>query len=279
MRFPYLLLFLSLGACNQSGSGSPPAKPAAPAAYTYPAPVKGKYSEINSGKFDLVDGIANDANGGTIVYVTEKQIASPVLAESTCAMAQARSLALLRNSGYIQVRLNADGSASYFEAGTPFHGQMIDRAGRAVRVSGGKVKEGRVEGSVTEKGHAQFDFDLPATKREPPRVPTKDELFATYTKIRKAAIAKDLAALLFAQGFEAKQIEKIRGLAGIDADFAVHADRFMEPGAPEEATIEPGTIRVGGKGKNSKGAAFFNFYFFAPCGEKLVLVRVGENPQ
>jgi hypothetical protein len=53
----------------------------------------------------------------------------------------------------------------------------------------------------------------------------------------------------------------------------------MEPGAPEGATIEPGTIRVGGKGKNSKGAAFFNFYFFAPCGETLVLVRIGENPQ
>src|SRR5437763_1402985 len=100
-RFLYLLLFLGLAACNQSGtsgSASAPANPAAVPAYTYPAPVKGKYSEINSGKFDLVDGIANDANGGTVVYVTEKQIASPVLADSTCAMAQARSLALLRNS-------------------------------------------------------------------------------------------------------------------------------------------------------------------------------------
>ena len=146
-------------------------------------------------------------------------------------------------------------------------------------MSGGKVKEGRVEGSVTDKGHGQFDFDLPVTKREPPRVPTKDELFATYTKIRKAAIAKDLAALLSAQGFEAKQIEKIGGLAGIDADFAVHADRFLEPGAPGEETIQPGTIRVRGEGKNSKGAKFVNFYFFAPCGEKLVLVKIGENPQ
>jgi hypothetical protein len=45
------------------------------AAYTYPALVKGKYSEINTGKFDLVDGIANDTNGGAVVYVTEKQIA------------------------------------------------------------------------------------------------------------------------------------------------------------------------------------------------------------
>src|SRR5260221_8125494 len=138
MRFPYLLVFLALAACNQSGTGSAPAKTAAapPAAYTCPAPWKGKYSEVNSGKFDLVDGIANDENGGTVVYVPEKQIASPVLADSTCAMAQARSLALLRNSGYIQVRLNADGSASYFEAGTPYHGQMIDQAGRAVRVGG-----------------------------------------------------------------------------------------------------------------------------------------------
>src|SRR5260221_14615363 len=123
------LLILALAACNQSGTGGSASAPSKPAAYTYPPPVKGKYSEINSGKFDLVDGIAKDANGGTVVYVTEKQIASPALADSTCAMAQARSLALLRNSGYIQVRLNADGSASYFEAGTPYHGQMIDLGG------------------------------------------------------------------------------------------------------------------------------------------------------
>jgi len=236
------------------------------------------------GKFDLVDGIANDANAGTVVYVTEKQIASPLLADSTCAMAQARALTLLRNSGHIQIRLDAGGNASYFEAGTPYGGRRIDRAGRTAKVSGGKVKEGRVAGSVTDKGHGQFDFDLavvPAkagTQFESRKV-TKDELFATYTKIRKAAIAKDLAAQLSAQGFEAKQIEKIRGLAGIDADLAVHADRFMEPGAPEEPTIEPGTIRVGGKGKNSKGAAFINYYWFAPCREKLVLISIGENPQ
>jgi hypothetical protein len=135
-RSLYPLLFLALAACNQSGTGSAPAKPTAPAAYTYPAPVKGKYSEVNSGKFDLVDGIANDANGGTVVYVTGKQIASPVLADSTCAMAQARALTLLRNSGYLQIRLDAGGNASYFEAGTPYGGQRIDRAGRTAKVSG-----------------------------------------------------------------------------------------------------------------------------------------------
>src|SRR5258708_23703989 len=160
VQFLCRLLFLALAACNQSGDSGSASTPAKPAAYTYPAPVKGKYSEVNSGKFDLVDGIANDANGGTVVYVTEKQIASPVLADSTCAMAQARSLALLRNSGYIEITLNAGGSASYFEAGTPYHGQMIDRAGRAVKVGGGKGRHGRVEGIGGEKGHAKCDFGL-----------------------------------------------------------------------------------------------------------------------
>jgi len=30
---------------------------------------------------------------------------------------------------------------------------------------------------------------------------------------------------------------------------------------------------------NSKGAKFINFYHFAPCRERLVLVSISENPQ
>ena len=275
-------LLLGVSACDQSGGGSTAttaAKPvaAAPAPYTYPAPVKGKYSEVNTGKFDLVDGVAYAADKDTVLYVTEKQIASPVLAGSACAMTQARALALLRNSGYVRVNMNASGKASYFEAGTPYGGKMIDRAGRSTKVSGGKVKEGHVGGSVSDQGHAKFEFDLPVAGAEASRTLTQDELLAAYKAVRSAAIKKDMKAMLSAQGFDAAQIEKIRGLAGIDADLAAHADRFLEPGAPEEPDLKAG--RIGGRGKNSKGAAFFNFYTFAPCGQKLVLVSIGENPQ
>jgi hypothetical protein len=282
VRLAFLMLVLGLAACDQSGTGSAPAKSVAPVAvpaYTYPAPVKGKYSEPNSGKFDLVDGVAYAADKDTVLYVTEKQIASPMLTGSACAVSQARSLALLRNSGYITVKLNAAGNPGYFEAGTPYSGRRIDRAGRTAKVSGGKAKDGRVTGSVTDKGHGQFDFDLPVAGAETTRMPTKEELFAAYKAVRQAAIKKDLKALLSAQGFDAKQIEKIRGLEAIDSDVAAHADRFLEPGAPEEPTIQPGTIRVGGSGKNSKGAKFVNYYWFAPCGDKLLLVNIGENPQ
>ena len=280
--FAYLLMALGVAACNPKATETASSKPAAPTAvppYTYPAPVKGRYSEPNSGKFELADGIAYAADKDTVVYVTEKAIASPMLSGSACAVTQARALALLRNSGYIKVKLNAAGNPNYFEAGTPYGGSRIDRAGRTAKVSGGKAKDGHVAGSVTDKGHGQFDFDLAIANAGADRMPTKDELFAAYKQLRSAAMAKDLKAMLSAQGFDAKQIEKIRGLAGIDADFAVHADRFLEPGAPEEPTIQPGPIRVGGSGKNSKGAKFVNYYWFAPCGNKLLLVTIGENPQ
>jgi hypothetical protein len=239
--------------------------------------VKGHYGEINIGKFDLVDGIAYAEGKDTVVYVTEKPIASPILAGSTCAITQARALALLRNSAYIVVSMNAGGAPNYFEAGTIYHGQMIDRAGRNVRVSGGKTKDAHVAGTATDKAHGKFDFDLPVASAGPARTVAQAELFAAYTAVRRAAIAKDLNAMLSALGFDAKQSESIRGLAGIDADFASHADRFLDPGAPEEPDLR--AMRVGGRGKNSKGAAFINYYTFATCGDKLVLVKIGENPQ
>ena len=44
-----------------AGGGAPAAAPAAeapPEPYTYPAPVSGHYQEVNTGDFDLVDGLA-----------------------------------------------------------------------------------------------------------------------------------------------------------------------------------------------------------------------------
>jgi len=291
MRFLFALLLASLAGCNQSGSGgaSPtkaaaPAAPAAPVAYAYPAPVKGHYKEVNTGDFDLVDGVAYATGSSTTFYATEKPIASPILAGSACVMAQARALTLLRKAHYVDVRLNAKGDRTYFEAGQIGGGAMTEKYGRSWKISGGNVKDGRAAGTVSYKPHGQYDFDLPVSTPasaadSTPRTPTNATLAAAYTEVRRAALAKDLKAMLAAQGFDAKQVEAIRGLAGIDADFAAHANLFLDPGTPEEPTPLDGGGRIGGRGKNSKGAAFFNFYTFATCGDKLVLVGIGENPQ
>jgi hypothetical protein len=303
--------FIAVAGCNadpqpggkaaprRGASAAPVRVPAAaPAPYVYPAPVKGHYKEVNTGDFDLVDGIAYTASGGTVVFVTEKAIASPVLAGSTCPMTQARALALLRKSAYLEVTVDAAGRSNYFAAGVPYGGQSReeDVGGRYWKITGGKPAEGRVSGSVAYRGHGGFEFDLPVSKPgvnevsmgdrvhgtrsdETRRAPTRDEVVAAYTAIRRAALAKDLEAMLRVQGFDAKQVEAIRGLPGIEADLPDHADRFMVPGDPEEADVRPGYGQVGGRGKNSKEKAFFNFYEFAPCGEKLVLVGIGENPQ
>src|SRR6266487_1888815 len=118
------------------GCGKEEAQPGAPAAgkaqkaveekvppYTYPAPVKGHYKEINIGEFDVVDGIAYPATGGagTVVYVTSKPIGSPVIADSACPMTEARALSQLRNASYLEVTL-VKGSSKYFAAGTSFDG-------------------------------------------------------------------------------------------------------------------------------------------------------------
>jgi hypothetical protein len=43
--------------------------------------------------------------------------------------------------------------------------------------------------------------------------------------------------------------------------------------------LENGFAGVGGRGTNSKGEAFFNYYEFTPCGGKLILTSIGLNPQ
>ena len=287
------------GGTTASAPAKAPATEAAPAPYTYPAPVKGHYEEVNTGSFDLVDGIAYTASGGgTVVYVTEKTIASPVLAGSTCPMTQARALTLLRNAAYLEVTLDASGGSSYFAGGTPYAGQgrEEDVGGGYWKIAGGELSDGRIAGTVSYKGRGQFEFDLPVFKPgvnevsegdrvkgqradETRRAPSEAEATAAYTTLRRAALAKDLKAMLAAQGFDAKQVASIRGLPDIDADLAAHADRFLDPGTPEEPSVGPGQGSVGGRGKNSKEAAFFNYYQFAPCGDKLVLVGIGENPQ
>jgi hypothetical protein len=269
-----------------------------PAPYIYPAPVKGHYEEANIGTLDLVDGIAYTAkSGGTVVYVTGKSIASPVLATSTCPMTHARALTLLRDAPFLEVKLDAAGRSDYFAGGRPLDGKSreTEMGSHYWKIDGGKVANGRVAGHVTYRGHGQFDFDLPVAtpgvdevsegdrvsgKREQGRkVPTEAELVAAYTEVRRAALAKDWKGLLAAQGFDAKQSEAIRGLPGIEADFAAHADRFLTPGTSEGTTIEPGYASLGAHGKNSKEAKFYNYYVFSACGDKLVLVAIAENPQ
>ncbi len=288
----------SIAGCNapapasrEAPASARPAAATAPATFTYPAPVKGHYEEVNTGAFDLADGIAYPAKGGTVVYVTEKPIASPVLVDAACPMTEARALTVLRNSGYLEIELDAAGRSKYLAAGTPYGGRSREEAGRW-KITGGKEKDGRVSGTLAYRGYGQFDFDLPVSRptmgevtegervhgmREAGRrTPTEGELVAAYTEVRRAARAGDLEALLRAQGFDRRQVEAIRGLPDITADLAAHAAHFLDPGTPEETTANNG---VGARGKDPKGAAFFNFYEFAPCGEKLVLVSIGENPQ
>ena len=80
-------------------------------------------------------------------------------------------------------------------------------------------------------------------------------------------------------GFDAKQNAAIRGLDGIDADLALFADRFLQPGTPEDFTARAGTAYVKTTGVNSKGKKFANYYHFVPCGDHFVLVAIAENPQ
>src|SRR5215470_7163678 len=91
--------------------------------YTYPAPVKGHYKEPNIGDFDVVDGIAYPDPGGrgTVVYITSKPIASPMIAGSSCPMTHARALSQLRDASWVEVTL-AKGSSRYYAAGKSFGG-------------------------------------------------------------------------------------------------------------------------------------------------------------
>ena len=270
-----------------------------PPPFRYPAPVKGHFREINVGEFDLVDGVAYPGRGGTgtVVYVTSKPIASPVVAGSPCPMTQARFLTELRDAGWSEVTLDARGRSNYFAAGRAFGGSTREQeVGGHYWSSQLSTKDGRAVGSVGHRQRGEFRFDLSLSS---PRVnevsegersqgrrsdetappPAEEAVTAAYRGVREAALRKDLKALLTAQGFGEKQVAAIRGLAGIDADLAVYADRFLTPGDAGDFTARPGTAYVRSEGTNSKGKKFANYYHFAPCGSALVLVRIAENPQ
>jgi len=270
-----------------------------PPPYTYPAPAKGHYKEVNIGEFDVVDGIAYTATGnaGTVVYVTSKAIASPLLADSACPMTMARALTELRNASYMEVTLNSKGISKYFAAGTAFNGSSKDTS------PGGRYWQSRLKqdgshatGNVVHRTDGHFEFDMPVYTPQVSEFsegdgsdglrydktlpkPTEAAVNAAFKALHDAALKKDLKALLAAQGFDSKQVAAIRGLEGIDADFALYADRFLTPGNPDDFTARPGTAYVHTLGVNSKGKKFANYYHFVPCGTQLVMVRIAENPQ
>jgi hypothetical protein len=275
-----------------------PEKPVPP--YAYPAPVKGHYREVNVGSFDLVDGIAYTASNGagTVVYVTDKPIASPVLADSPCPMTQARAVSILRSADYAEVTLDAAGRSKYFAAGKMFGGSSReDEVGGHYWTSSLKSGDaGRAAGGVQHKSHGGFTFDLPLLHPQVREVsegdrakgrrsdesapkPTEQALKAAYQSVRDGVVKKDLKSVLAALGFSEKQSAAIRGLDGIDTDFAVYSDRFLEPGTVSDFTAKPGTGYVRSEGVNSKGKKFANYYWFAPCGDRLVLIQIAENPQ
>ena len=297
------LLLLVLCACSGEETPATEKKGAKVAAeqvppYTYPAPVKGRFKEINVGEFDVVDGIAfaSTRGKGTVVYVTSKPIASPMLAESVCPMTQARALSQLRDASYMEVTL-VGGKSDYFLGGKSFGGSMREEeVGGRYWQSKVKDEPDRAIGSVVHKRHGYFDYDLPLSKpavneisqgdwmhgsRDDPTAPKPSEqaVTATYQAVHDAALRKDLKALLAAQGFDARQIEAIRGLAGIDADLAFYSERFLNANAPLEFSARPGRGMLRAEGANLSGRKFVNFYHFVPCGGRLVLANIAENAQ
>jgi len=204
-------------------------------------------------------------------------------------------IAELRDAKYMEVTLDR-GVSKYFAAGTYFSGSSREQdVGGRYWSSRMKADADRAVGAVVHKQHGHFDFDLPISSPKVNEVsesdrtqgrrydatapkPTEQAVTAAYVALHDAALKKNLKAFLAAQGFDAKQIAAIRGLDGIDADFRAYADRFLVPGSPGEISLAPGTGHVRTEGANSKGQKFVNFYHFAPCGERLVLVSIAENP-
>lgn len=292
------------GTAGAAAAASPAAE-ARPEPYTYPAPVSGHYKEVNTGEFGLVDGLAWGPTraGETAVYVTDKPIASPILG-ATCPMAEARALSLLRNARWNEVDLDAAGKSRYFSAGTHYDGtsrseDVGSHDWKFVRRDERSGSGERIAGKVIHEDYGSFEFDLPV--RQPAvlevsevermdgglyrtDMPTPDAtaVVATFAKIRAAALAKDLAGWLAAQGFSAAQIAAIRGLEGIDADLEQHALHFLSPETrkgEEETEMHTGEGYVRAEGANSAGAKFINYYYLVPCGDRLLLGTIGENPQ
>lgn len=311
-RLLFTLFLLGAAACGKGESGAvtheaeatakAPAAEAKVVPYTYPAPASGHYKESNIGDFDLVDGVAWGPTraGETAVYVTDKPIASPILG-ATCPMAEARALSVLRNARWNAVDLDAKGKSRYYGSGSQYNGtsRSEDVGSHDWKFTRRAVAADRIAGKVTNQYYGSFEFDLPVRKPAVAEVseiermdgglskagmPTPDAaaVVATFAKIRAAALAKDLKGWLAAQGFSAEQIAAIRGLSGIDADLEQHALHFLSPEMSKEAEeteMHPGEGYVRAEGANSKGAKFINYYYLVPCGDRLLLGMIGENPQ
>ena len=297
------LLVLGCGKEASAPAATPKAAAALPKAvaekvppFTYPAPVQGHLKQVDGDAFDLVDGVAYAAtNGaGTVVYVVSKPIALPLLVGSACPLTQAQALAKLRNAGFSEVTLDASGRSKYFAAGAAFGGSLADLT--PGDWSGAlKVDAERAAGSVVHRKYGRFDFDLPLSSPKVDEIsygdrqqnrrlaattprPTEQALTAAYVALRDAALKKNLKARLTALGFDAKQSTGIRGMDGIDADFALFADRFLTPGTPGEPSNRPGAGQVRGEGVKANGKKFTNDYYFDLCGEHLVLTAIVEQP-
>jgi hypothetical protein len=195
------------------------------------------------------------------------------------------------------VTLDPAARSKYFAAGAAFGGSSREQdVGGRYWSAKLKVDAGRAAGSVVHRHDGHFEFDLPLSSPKVKEIsqgewsdgrradttlpkPAEPAVTAAYQAVHDAALKKDLRALLLAQGFAKAQVAAIRGLDGIDADFAVYADRFLKTGTPGDFTAKAGTAYLRVEGNNSKGKKFANYYHFAPCGEHLVLVAIAENPQ
>ena len=264
--------------------------------YAYAAPVKGHVKEVNIGEFDLVDGIAYPAlsGAGTVVYVASRPIASPMLVDSACPLSQARALATLRKANYAEVTLDAKGKSRYFAAGTPSSGSLTSLSPREW-TSALKADAGKAAGNVVHRHYGKFEFDLPLSRasvdqmsygdrqqeRKPAATtpkPTEQAVIAAYVALRDAALRKDMKATLSAMGFDAKQVAAIRGLDGIDADFAGFTQRFLKPGTPTEPWTRAGEGQVVGEGtRATSNKQYRNGYYFDLCGDRLVLTGISEQ--
>ena len=263
-----------------------------------PASVKGRFEEINIGKFDLVDGIAWPTDGaGTVVYVASKPIASSMLGSSACPATMARALVAVRDAGWVEVTLDAAGKSDYFGSGKPYGGSSREKEVGGETWSATLQKaEGRAAGNVKHKERGGFEFDLPLLQpegqggqRERPdagpasgRVVPLADGTTDDRRLRRGARRGD------EEGLERPPpgTRLRRDTVSRDPRAQRHRcrpgalrRRFLKPGPPGEIEARQGHGAVQGEGANSKGAKFINYYWFAPCQGKLVLYSVTENPQ
>jgi hypothetical protein len=286
------------GAATGTTAAEAPAE-APPEAYSYPAPVSGHFEDANIGSFDFVDGLAWENDEGTVVHVASKAIASPKVAASPCPATLGRSIELVRDARYAEVTLDAKGRSRFFNAGSQYQGtsREEDASGRYWKIEVSGREAGRIAGEVVHRDHGAFRFDLPLAEVGPAEMsanqrmaggeygvasdatPPADAVVAAYRELHAAARAKNWPAFLEAHGFDRDLVRAIRGLPGIEADLEAHAARFLDPGAPGETTSYTATTGVMAEGKNPQGQSFANFYSFAACGDRMVLVSIGENPQ